>query len=555
LRQDLNFDDLEDISLTHSKHNKGYLHGAAILAGAVAIVKVLGAIYRIPVGNILGDVGFSTFQSAHAIYAFLLTLSTAGLPVALSKMISTSHALGRGAQVKRTFRIGRNTFFLLGVVSFLIMALFSRQLAYLNNAPTAAVAILALSPAMLFVCLISAYRGYFQGFSNMIPTSISQIIEAVARLFLGLGLAWYLSRTIGDDAITVAGAIFGITVGTAIATIYLFLYKKRMDRTLTLDDRDSPDPNRQIFRNLLHIAVPLSLGASFMALIIIVDNAIILGRLQSALGLCYDQARSLHGTYGFTTSQFNLPSSFIIPITIALIPAISAFLARGDKTSAQKAAESGIRVTCLLAMPAGAGLTVLAGPIMYVLYYGRFAPQGPGLMAWMGIAAFFLCFFQATNCVLQAYGFQRYTLYTLPVGGVVKIVLNWFLLGDPRISIYGAAISTVACYVVISVMNVILVKRKIPDSPSFRKILLRPMLCTAVMAFTAWASYGLISRFISGLLSDMPARLPIAIALFGSIGAAMVVYLVLIIALRALTLEDMQMLPKGEKLAKILRIR
>jgi stage V sporulation protein B len=192
---------------------------------------------------------------------------------------------------------------------------------------------------------------------------------------------------------------------------------------------------------------------------------------------------------------------------------------------------------------------------MYVLYYGRFATQGAGLMAWMGIAAFFLCFFQATNCVLQAYGFQRYTLYTLPVGGVVKIILNWFLLADPRVNIYGAAISTVACYVVISVMNVILVKRNIPDPPSFRKILLRPMLCTAVMALTAWASYGLISHLVFGPLSNMPSRLPIAIALFGSIGVAMVVYLVLIIALRALTLEDMQMLPKGEKLAKILRIR
>ena len=175
-------------------------------------------------------------------------------------------------------------------------------------------------------------------------------------------------------------------------------------------------------------------------------------------------------------------------------------------------------------------------------------------MAWMGIAAFFLCFFQATNCVLQAYGFQRYTLYTLPIGGLVKIVLNWILLGIPGINIYGAAISTLACYVVICVINVVLVKRKIPDSPSFRKILLRPALCTAVMGLTAWACYGLISHLVFAPLADMPARLPIAIALFGSIGAAMVIYLVLIIALRALTLEDMQMLPKGEKLAKILRI-
>ena len=542
--------------MTDSRHNKGYLHGAAILAAAVAIVKLFGAIYRIPVFNILGSEGFSTFSVAHGIYVFLLTLSTAGLPVALSKMISASHTLGRGAQVKRTFLVGRNTFFLFGVLGFLIMALFSQQLANLSNNEYAALPILVLSPAMLFVCLLSAYRGYFQGFSNMVPTSISQIIEAAARLFLGLGLAWYLSRTQDNMAVTVAGAIFGVTIGTGIAAVYLFASKRRMDRHEVLPNLDDrTDSNRLVLGNLLRIAVPLSLGASILAIIQIIDNAIILGRLQTAGGLSLRSAQDLHGTYASTLSLFNLPSSFIVPITIALIPAISAFLARSDKAAAKKTAESGIRVTCLLALPAAAGLTVLATPIMYTLYYGEFSSQGPGLMAWMGIAAFFLCFFQATNCVLQAYGFQRYTLYTLPVGGLVKIVLNWFLLADPRIGIYGAAISTVACYVVISVMNVILVKRNIPDPPSFRKVLLRPMLCTAVMAFAAWASYGLISRLVFDPLATAHGRLPYTIALTGAIGVAGVVYLVLIIAFRALTLEDMQMLPKGEKLAKILRIR
>ena len=542
--------------MTHSKHNKGYLHGAAILAAAVAIVKLFGAIYRIPVFNILGSEGFSTFFVAHGIYVFLLTLSTAGLPVALSKMISASHTLGRGEQVKRTFLVGRNAFFLFGVMGFLIMALFSEQLANLSNNADAALPILVLSPAMLFVCLLSAYRGYFQGFSNMVPTSVSQIIESAARLFLGLGLAWYLSRTQENISVTVAGAIFGVTIGTGIAAVYLLACKRKMDRRELLPDADKrTDSNSRLLGNLLRIAVPLSLGASILGIITIIDNAIILGRLQTAGGLSLNEAQDLHGTYGSTTSLFNLPSSFIIPITIALIPAISAFLARGDKASAKKTSESGIRVTCLLALPAATGLTVLAEPIMYALFYGGFSEQGPGLMAWMGIAAFFLCFFQATNCVLQAYGFQRYTLYTLPVGGLVKLALNWFLLADPRIGIYGAAISTVACYVVISVMNVILVKHNIPDPPSFRKVLLRPMLCTALMAFAAWASYGLIAQLVFDPLATTHGRLPYTIALTGAIGVAGIVYLVLIIALRALTLEDMQMLPKGEKLAKILRIR
>ena len=578
-----------------TQSNKNYLHGATVLAAAVAVVKIIGAVYRIPIANILGDVGMSTFQVSFSIYQFLLIVSTAGLPVALSKLVAAADALERPAQVRRVFVVGRNTFVALGTVSFLIMALFHRQLATISGSPSAAYGILALSPAVFFVGLISAYRGYCQGLSDMVPTSVSQVIEAVVRLGLGLGLAWLFHYWGWSSAITVAGAILGVTVGTALAAGYLFFAKRRVDRHRRMrDGLDVPDSNRRISRNLLNIAVPLTLGASIFSLINIINNAVILRRLQSVQGLAgayldeavaylaasrpyleigaaelsyieaglrYVEAQRLHGTYSMILPLFNLPSAFIIPITVALIPAISAFLTQGDGLRAKATAESGIRVTCLLAMPAGAGLMVLAGPVMDVLFYGRFAAQGPGLLVYMGAAAFFICFFQATNCVLQAYGFQRYTMYTLPIGGAISVGLNWILLGDPNITIYGAAISTVACYVIISVMNLVLVKRNIPDPPSFRKILIRPFACTVVMAVAARAVYGLLS----GILLDFPAiagqygiagstRLPLTISLVGAIGLAMVVYLALIIATRALTKEDMHMLPKGEKLAKILRV-
>lgn len=544
--------------MTQSGANKkSYLHGATILAAAVAIVKVIGAVYRIPIGNILGDVGMSTFQVTFSIYQFLLIISTAGLPVALSKLVAAADALDRPAQVRRVFLVGRNTFVTLGLVSFLIMAVFHRQLAELFGSPSAAYGILALSPAVFFVGLSSAYRGYCQGLSDMVPTSVSQVIEALVRLLLGLGLAWLFAYWGLQLSITVAGAILGVTVGTALAAGYLFFAKRKVDRLRhTPDGLDTPDTNRRIFRNLRNIAIPLTLGASVFQLINIINNAVILRRLQSVAGLSEEVAQSLHGTFTMTTSQFNLPSSFIIPIAVAMIPAISAALAQGDSDGAKGTSESGIRVACLLSLPAGAGLMVLAGPIMDVLYYGRFvAEYGAGLMAWMGAAAFFICFFQATNCVLQAYGFQRFTMYTLPVGGAVSVGLNWILLANPNISIYGAAISTLACYAIISIMNMVLVKRYIPNPPSFRKILVRPLLCTGIMAATAWAVYGLISGVLFGMLAYVPTRVPLALSLAVAIGVAGVVYLVLIIATRALTKEDMHMLPKGTKLAKLLRVR
>ena len=543
---------------------RGYLHGAAILATAVAIVKLLGALYRIPLGNILGADGFSTFTVAHSIYAFLLVLSTAGLPVALSKLIATADALGRPRQVRQIFVIGRNAFFALGVICFLIMAVFHQQLANLSNSPTSAYAILALSPAILFVCLLAVYRGYFQGFSNMVPTSVSQVIEAAIRLILGLGFAWFFMYYFDSVAITVAGAILGVTIGTGIAALYMFLVRRKWEHRhiSKQNELDTPDSNRRIFKNLLNFAIPLSLGASILSIVAIIDNAIILGRLQDVFqsvrgydyATAYDTARNLHGTYAFTMTLFNLPSSFIIPITVALIPAISATLARGETPLARKTSESGIRVTCLLALPAGAGLVVLAAPIMHVLF-GEVAAEGQWLMIYMGIAAFFICFFQVTNCILQAYGHQRYTVYTLTVGGIVKIALNWVLLGNPNIHIYGAAISTLACYAVISAMNIYLVKRNIPDPPKFMRVLARPLICTAAMGAAAWATHGLLASLVSAVMPNLHERIRITAVTFGAIGIAMIVYLILIIAMRALTMEDMKMLPRGEKLAKILKIR
>ena len=544
--------------MKHSNRNRGYLHGAAILAAAVAIVRVLGAIYRIPIADIIGAEGMGIFTIAASIYTFLLLVSTAGLPVALSRMVAAADSLGRPAQVRQVFVVGRNTFVAIGLVSFLIMAVFHRQLADFFGSPTAAYAILALSPALFFVGLISAYRGYCQGLSNMVPTSVSQVIEALTRLILGVGLAWLFVRWGFPPPIVVVGAILGTTLGPALASVYLFFAKRRVDRARHVSSTlDTPDTNRRIFKNLGKIAVPLTLGASIFSFITILDNAVILRTLQGTVGLPYTEAQRLLGTYGMILPLFNLPMSFIIPIIVALIPAISAFLAQGDHLSAKKTSESGIRVTCLLALPAGAGLTVLASPIMYVLFYGAgFTAQGPGLMAWMGVAAFFICFAQVVNCVLQAYGFQSYTMITLPVGGLIKLGLTWWLLTVPGIGIYGAAIAMVACWVVISIMNVVLVKRKVPEPPSFLKVLVRPALCTIVMAFAAWASYGLLDTLLVGPLNTvLPMRLALAVPLTGAIALAMVIYLLLIIATKALTREDMLMLPKGERLAKLLRVR
>ena len=193
-----------------------FFGGAAILAISIAIVKVIGALYKIPLGRILGDVGFGHFNNAYAIYNLLLMVSTAGLPVAMSKTISEANALGRRNQVGRVFRVSLITFIILGAISSLIMFVFAQQLADLQGDSLAAPAVRVMALSCFFVCTMSAYRGYAQGHSDMVPTAVSQVLEALTKLIVGLVLAWYILYLGFGSEFSAAGAIGGVTASSSL---------------------------------------------------------------------------------------------------------------------------------------------------------------------------------------------------------------------------------------------------------------------------------------------------------------------------------------------------
>lgn len=221
----------------NSKQN--YLHGAAIMAAGVVVTKILGAIYKIPLGNILGDEGYGYFSVAYNIYYVFLTMATAGMPVALSRMISEADTLGRPMQARKIFRVAWLTFAIFGILLGLVMFLFPAELAGMLNNVRAAQSIWALSPALVLVYLTSTYRGYAQGMSNMKPTTVSQILEVRGQGRVGLVLAWSFTRAGKGLPVASAGAIFGVTAGGAFALIYVSIYKHRH-----YPDKPVADPGR-----------------------------------------------------------------------------------------------------------------------------------------------------------------------------------------------------------------------------------------------------------------------------------------------------------------------
>ena len=546
-----------------------FLQGTAVLAMATVLVKLMGFLFKVPLNNIIGEDGFGYFNTAYDVYNVLLMISTTGLPVAMSRMISQAQTLGNHAQIKRIYRTSLYVFLTIGMVGSLGMLIFCRQLSVMvttNENSWAAIA--ALAPCVLLICLVSAYRGFFQGQSNMTPTSVSQIFEAVTRLVVGLGLAWRVMKLTGEAAvraqgivlasgetaqdygdITLAagGAILGVTLGSLISVVYLHHKFRQSNQILSLGGGTAKS-TRSTMKELLSIAVPITLGSAGLQIINLFDTMIYMRRLTGALQWTEKMADSAKGVYNFCQTVFALPCSFIPTITIAVIPAITASLTRKDLAEAKATSESSVRTMALIAMPCAAGLFVMAEPVIRLLcstYTEDKIQLAATMLAILGLTVIFNSLVLLLNAIMQAHGDVVTPVVNMLIGGIIKIIVNYILVGQPNLNIVGAPIGTFICYISITALDLIAMKRHISARPAIFKNIIRPGLASAIMGAATFMVYRVLSNAISSW----------KLACLLSLAFAVVLYAVLVVFLRCLTYEDCMLLPKGEKIAKILRIR
>ena len=585
-----------------------FFGGAAILAMGILVVKVIGLFYKIPLVNIIGSEGSADFNNAYNIYSVLLTISTAGLPVAVSKMVSEANALGRQNQVHKVFRLSLAAFLTLGVVSFLIMYFGSEQLAGMMHDSLAAAGIRALAPAVICVGCLSAFRGYAQGHGNMTPTAVSQILEALCKLVIGLGLAYWLVRAGQPSHVAAAGAITGVTVGTILALAYMIFNFVSTRMREEKDTQDAPDSARRILSTLMKIAIPITISSSMVGIVTVIDSALVQGQIQKVLisdpdsWALYQQvvdfapleaardawqqavssgaaaeavsqlygavelaaeniSRSLYGNYSGALTIYNLPLSLMAAITASVIAAVSAALARRDRRGAARITGSALRITALLAFPMGVGLFVLGTPIIRLIFPELDASVAGPLLSTLGIASIFVCLMLVCNSVLQAHGFINLPVVIMALGGVVKIVTNYNLVAVPTIGISGAPVGNVLCFGLCMVLDLVVIARVIHGRPDYLPLLAKPAAAAGVMGLGAWAVYGLLSKLLSyeevtqaGETIQTLGKTRNGIAVMGAILIAVIIYAVLVVALRAISREDLSLMPKGDKIAKILRL-
>ena len=536
---------------------QNYLHGAAILAAGVVVIKILGAIYKIPLRNIIGETGYGYFFAAYTIYNFFLTISTAGLPVALSRMISEANTLNRPRQARRTFHVAIGTLGVLGLVFSLIMFLFPTEMAvaFVSKAMVSQ-CVYAISPAVLLVCLTSAFRGYIQGNGNMTPTTIGQVLEVLVKVVVGLALAIWFMRMGKSVPVSAAGAIFGVSVGSLAVLIYMALSYLKHYRGSALKacaaSGDVPESVGKTLWQFIRIGIPITLGASVMSLFSLIDTKLINMQLPTVPGIGPALADELYGAYSTMQTLYNLPAAFITPMSIAVVPAISAAAVRRARGEVGQITESSLRISAVIALPMGAGLAVLSAPIVALLFPDSNA-AGPTILTYMGVASFFVCIALVTNAILQADGKEALPIVSMVIGGVIKIACNLLLVSRPEINILGAAIGTIVCYAVICVLNCVFISKKMAVQAHYGRVFLPPLLSSLVMGACAWAVYGLAARVLH--VGPESSGLVTLVTLGAAILVAVVVYVVMVVVTKSVTMEDMKLIPKGEKIAKLLHIR
>ena len=526
------------------KKSKGqsFLQGAFIMMAASLVVKVIGAFFQIPLQNLIGgekSPAFGMFSAAYRIYTAMLVVSTVGLPAALSKMVAEATARGREHEVRRIVRVAAGIFVPVGALCSLALFFGAGTFAAWIKSEDSRLAVMAIAPSVLMVAILSVFRGYYQGRSNMVPTAVSQVIEAAGKLFIGLGLAcWAVGRGF-DDPVVAALTVLGVTIGEVVAAAYMLVQaalSRGETRVRALDP--AVRPTLTLAKTLLSLSIPITISSSVMSITDLIDVALISSRLQSpAVHMAADEAMQTYGIYTGVINFFNLPQTLITALAVSVLPTIASARAAGNETGA------------MLTLPAGTGFFLLGGPILRI-FLSSGTVLGGQLMSILGFAVPAVALVAVTNAVLQAYSRIDLPLVSMCLGAAVKLCGDYFMIGDPRFSIAGAPISTALCYWLIALLNLFHIARLSHGLPPVGRTLVRPLAATAGMGAVV-----VIGKTLVRLAGPAPGSALDKLATLAIIAAAALVYGVLLLALRAIERADVLLLPHGAKIADILHLK
>lgn len=527
-----------------SQRKSTLINGFAILSIAGVLSKVIGMFFRIYMNRLIGLDGMGVYQTVYPAYNWLLTISIAGIPVAISRMVSESIAVGRHKEARALLKSAFTLLSIVGLALTLLLIAVSGPLAQWVKEPEAAIGYIAIAPAILIVSLMSVLRGYMQGRSNMTPTAVSQVIEQFAKVIFAMPLA-----VIGSNygiAYASAGALLGITIGEGLALLYMaIVYRKKRKAFLKAETSDTfaPSASKDLAKKIVRLAIPITIGSMIVPLSTLIDSAMIRRRLDFA-GFGADQARVMYSALtNNAIPLINIPTVFATAVCIGLVPLISAARVEKRTQDMHETSQLGLRLGSLIGFPCSVGMSMLATPITRLIYGNAFTPDEiilcGEILALSALTILFFTQVQATTGILQGAGWHKVPMYSLVAGVAVKVLLNYVLIAIPSVNIYGAPIASLACYAISMLINLVWIVRKTGLKINWGSVLFRPAGATAGMA---------VAVLLAMRVLDMQSRVSAILA----IALGVLVYVVLAFLMGAIRRDDLEQIPGGKKFEKLL---
>ena len=536
------------------------ISGVLILTASNLTVKLLGLLCKVPLQDVLGDKGMGYFNIAYSIFTTLYLVATAGLPSALTIMISsTPYNSVRKKQVEKIFHVALCVFFTMGLLGAVLMFVFARQLASMSGSPDAYLCIMAIAPTLFFICMSSSIRGYFQGHRNMVPTAISEITEAISKFVIGIVLAYFAINRGESIEVAAAYGILGITIGVATGMLFLFVCKflhnqdKNKNCAVIAVIGEEVSSKKSIFKKMLLIALPITMSSVALNLTGIIDAFSIINLMKSFT--TGDIAETAYGNYStLAVTMAHLPSAFIQPIASSLTPTLTVSLTAMKNSSTEeerkvnreasiKVMHSCLKFASIISIPCAIGMSVLSGPILSLLFKDQTSVDSAApLLSILSIGVFFTAMLTITTSILQSHGLQRKTIISMYSGVIVKLLLNLFLISNPNIGIYGAPIATVFGYFTMAAINFYFILKYIGIKIEFFKNFLKAFSASAISSVATVAVYRLIANLGYNTIGTLSAVIATAI-----------VYFILLLLFDAVQKTDIILLPKGKKIYCILK--
>ena len=520
------------------------MKGATILVIAGIVSKIFGAIFRIPLTNMIGAEGQAYYSAAYAVYNLLFVIATAGFPVAISRMVSSRIAEGDFLNAHKSYKLAMKVSWALGIISFIVMFFGAGAIASAYKNPGAEASMKAISVALLFTPVVASMRGYYQGRQNMKPTGITEVIEQMMRVAVGLTLAYMFYKT--NLQYAAAGATFGASAGiiAALVAMAVIYARDKEPRSKLLEGSVvKAETDKKRLKELFAFLIPITIGASVMPIMFNIDAGIIVRRLL-ATGWDPVMAKKLYGLMGgFCDPIINLPNIFIDAICISLMPAVTTAFTLNNKKDMDDHIKTGLKTMMIITYPCAIGLIVLAKPILTMLYYRKYdeALLAVPALQILALSIITLSIMRTLQSCLQGIGKMMLPVYNLFIGAIVKAVSSYILLGIPAVNINGAAIGSVLAYVTAGILNFRALKKYTNVSLDMKSIFFRPLVAALIMGAAAIVSYKLLFLITSSN----------AVSTLVSVMFAAAVYFVSAFLTGAVTKDEIELIPKGDLIYRL----